>query len=224
MWKVWKSGKGFFWSSALDFFKSRWSRQYDRDFLSKGKWEVWIDTFTKEDVSVSVFIVDRQCWCWQLPSPVDHNCKEETTIFIMATCLSSAASRLLLLRVPGETCQSSFCHADNGQLFNPRWIIVEFKFHSLAQGSGLLITSPHPFIWGSSSNVCQGGDRFFWPRTIFLLEKESSSRGAVKDCYVEMQIIVTLLQLLCYARPFFQLLLPLLFAWKWKGSLKIPGA
>ena len=46
----------------LDVFKSLVNMSYDRDFLSKGKWEIWIDTFAQEEV----FIVDRQCWCWQV--------------------------------------------------------------------------------------------------------------------------------------------------------------
>ncbi len=73
-------------------------------------------------------------------------------------------------------------------------------------------------LFGAAAKVCQGGDRFFWPTNDFSSWKESS----VKDCYVEMQIIVTLLH--TTLDDLFHSLLPLLFAGKWKGSLKIPGA
>ena len=82
----------------------------DRDFLSKGKW----------DTSFS-----RSLHCWStmlvLTGPGGSITMVKKMI-IMATCLSSVAM------IPGETCQSSFCHADNGQLLIQQQLQQSWRF------------------------------------------------------------------------------------------------
>ena len=117
----------------------------DRDFLSKGKW----------DTSFS-----RSLHCWStmlvLTGPGGSITMVKKMI-IMATCLSSVAM------IPRETCQSSFCHADNGQLLIQQQLQQSWRFqipfiNTVIKSSQLFSDN---LFWGATAQIVLKHRAFF---------------------------------------------------------------